>query len=152
MSDSAYESPFSLPTSRIKAVVVYCSDGRMADAVDDFAQTALGLAWHDRFVIPGGVACLAGHFEAHRIEQAVAEQLKFLIADHQLDRVVLVGHENCAYYLDRLGVAPERAMDRIREDLRRSARRIRGLGRTVTVESYLATFHGGHVRFEPVEE
>src|ERR1700744_379954 len=102
----AYHSPLPFDADRIRAAAVHCSDGRFGEHIDDFLHNVLGLPKYDRLAVPGGAACLAGHFATYREEEALAEQLRFLIAAHQITRVVLIAHEGCAYYLERLHVSP----------------------------------------------
>ena len=86
-----YDSIVPFDSARIGAAALYCSDGRWGEAFDDFLH-ALELPRYDRLAVPGGAACLAGHFDAHREEDAVLAQLEFLINVHELRRVVLIAH------------------------------------------------------------
>ena len=97
---------------------------------------------------PGGPASLAGHRDRPEGGEAEA-QLGFLVEAHRLRRVILIAHAPCAYYGQKLGLAPE-AADRVqRDDLARGARRVRRLG-AVRVDTYLATVVEGRVRFNPI--
>jgi hypothetical protein len=146
-----YESRHPYDEARIGAAAIYCSDGRVGAHFDDFLQGGLELPRYDRVALPGGAACLAGHPEAHLEEQGVIDELHFLVEAHGLQRVVLVAHENCAFYAVRLRLAG-RQMELVqRADLVRAAafvRRVTGLER---VEGYYARRVAERVRFEPVE-
>ena len=48
--------------NRVGAAAVYCSDGRYGEHFDGFLHNALKLPRYDRLALPGGAACLAGHF------------------------------------------------------------------------------------------
>ena len=74
-----YQSSVRFDENRIRAAAIYCSDGRFGEQCDDFLHNALQLPRYDRLAVPGGAACLAGHFLAHREEDALVEQLRFLI-------------------------------------------------------------------------
>ena len=74
-----YDSPIPFDSRRIQAAAVYCSDGRLGEQVDDLLQHALQLPRYDRLAVPGGAACLAGHFSTYREEEGVIEQLRFLV-------------------------------------------------------------------------
>ena len=146
-----YDSTVPYESTRIHAAAIYCSDGRIGEHFDDFLQNGLALPRYDRLALPGGPACLAGHPQAHLEEQGVVDELKFLVEAHELQRVVLIMHEGCAFYAARLGLT-ERRMELVqRADLVRAAafvRRVTGLDR---VEGYYARRLEGRTRFEPVE-
>jgi hypothetical protein len=145
-----YRSTVPFEESRIRAAAVYCSDGRIGEQCDDFLHNALGLPRYDRVAVPGGPACLAGHFAAYREEDAVKAQLEFLIAAHQLERVVLIAHQDCAFYTTFLDLSPIGLAEQQREDLRKAAARVRELGKDLTVDTYFAVLEDGVVAFEPV--
>ena len=147
----AYESTLAFEEGRIGAAAVYCSDGRFGEQFDDFLHNALDLPRYDRLAVPGGAACLADHFATHREGDAVAAQLEFLITVHQLQRVVLIAHEGCAFYTDRLRISPLAVPEQQREDLTKAVERVKQLGRQVLVEAYFARLEGGRVVFERVE-
>jgi len=69
-----------------------------------------------------GPACLAGYFAAYRDRETVVGQLEFLINVHRLQRVVLIAHEDCAFYTERLDASPLGLDKRQREDLRQGCR------------------------------
>ena len=146
-----YESRIPYDQARIHAGAIYCSDGRMGEHFDDFLQNGLGLPRYDRVALPGGPACLAGHAQAHLEEQGVIDELKFLVEVHGLKRIVLIAHENCAFYATRLELR-ERRMELVqRADLVRAAAyvvRVTGLAR---VDAFFARRVEDRVMFEPVE-
>src|SRR5215208_3640206 len=110
---------------RIHAAAIYCSDGRMGEHFDDFLMNGLKLPRYDRLALPGGPAALAEHPETKLEHAAVADELKFLIEVHGLKRVVLIQHQNCAFYTGRLqleGFAVERTQ---LEDLASAAQFVR---------------------------
>ncbi len=144
-SEVAYES------ERINAAAVYCSDGRFGEQCDDFLHNALKLPRYDRMIVPGGAACLVGHEAVHLEEGGVVEQLKFLIEAHELRQIVLIAHEDCAYYRQRLKVADDEFETRQREDLATAARRLRGMASVITVECFMLRVDGQTVYFERVE-
>jgi carbonic anhydrase-like protein len=150
MGAPAFRSSIPYNPERIGAAAIYCSDGRYNEQFDEFLHAHLGLPRYDRVVVPGGAACLAGHISAWRDEEAVAEQLRFLIESHALERVVLIAHKGCGFYLKRLHVREEAVRARQVEDLARAAERIAMLARGVLVDAYIAGVEGGNVAFEAV--
>ncbi len=133
---------------RIQAAALYCSDGRFGDQVDDLLHNALELPRYDRLVVPGGPACLAGHFTSFREDEAVMEQLRFLVTVHRIRQLVLIAHQDCAYYGEHLGITPTQIESRQKEDLARVRERLRGLNSDLQVQVFFARQDGGAVRFE----
>lgn len=132
------------------AAAVYCSDGRVGEHFDDFLKNGLSLPRYDRVALPGGPGCLAGHTEA-RLEQAgVIDELKFLTDAHAIERVILIQHESCAFYAQRIGVTPDRMTGLQRADLVRAAFQIRRVSSEIAIEAYFASPDGSGMVFEQV--
>jgi hypothetical protein len=149
---AVYESPLRLDDHRIHAAAIYCSDGRFGEVFDDFLHNALRLPRYDRLALPGGAACLAGRFLACREEDGLVEQLRFLLRAHGIERVVLIAHQDCAFYLERRRLAAAELEAQQRDDLRIAAERIRTLARSLRIEAFFARKQvAGAVRFEPLE-
>ena len=138
-----YRSSIPYDTERIGAAAVYCSDGRFGEQIDDLVFNALKLPRYDRLAVPGGAACLAGHFNAYREEEGVAEQLRFLLDVHAVKRVILIAHEGCAYYTEWLRVAPLQLEARQHEDLEKAIRRVSRFGVGIEVTAFFARRRGG---------
>ena len=147
-----FESSVRFDSNRIRAAAVYCSDGRFGDQFDELMHTGLKLPRYDRLAVPGGAACLASHFETYREEEGVVEQLRFLVHVHGLERVVLIAHDECAFYTQRLKVSPLQLESRQREDLKKAVSRVRSIGPRLSVEGFFArkTWEG-IIQFEAVE-
>ncbi len=146
-----YQSSVPFDPQRIRTLAVYCSDGRFGEQVDDLLQNALQLPRYDRLALPGGGACLAGHFSTYREEEAALAQLRFLVEAHDLQRVVLIAHEDCAYYTERLHISHLQLETRQHEDLAQAVSRVRGLAHGLTVAAYFARKQGGRICFEPLD-
>jgi hypothetical protein len=145
-----FESKLIFDDARIHAAAVYCSDGRFGEMMDDFLMNHLRLPRYDRLAVPGGAAALAGHFATYREEEAELEQLRFLAEVHGLERVILIAHQGCAYYSERLKVSPIDLKGRQLEDLQKATRRVRALDERLRVEPYFASLDAHVVRFEPI--
>ncbi|MBL1217978.1 MAG: hypothetical protein D8M59_10850 [Planctomycetes bacterium] len=146
-----YESKTPFEVKRIKAAAVYCSDGRFGEPFDELMQTGLELPRYDRLAIPGGAACLAGHFSAYREEEAAVAQLKFLVEIHGLEQVVLIAHEECAFYTERLRISALQLRSRQREDMEKAVRRVKAIDSRLAVHAFFAwKSDHGYVEFEPV--
>jgi hypothetical protein len=150
---SVYESPLRFDEDRIRAAAVYCSDGRFGEQVDDFLNNALKLPRYDRLAVPGGAACLAGHLFAYREEWALVEQVHVLIRAHALERLVLIAHQDCAFYAQQMRVSAVPLETRQREDLQTAAERIRSFAPNLLVEVFFARKHSdGTIRFESLAQ
>jgi hypothetical protein len=148
----AFESSVRFDSHRIRAAAVYCSDGRYGDQIDELMHTALELPRYDRLAVPGGSACLAGHFMTYREEEGVVEQLRFLVQVHGLERVVLIAHQDCAFYIERLQVSPLQLESQQREDMRKAVARVRSMEAHLRIDAYFAhRTQQGTVQFHLVE-
>jgi hypothetical protein len=146
-----YESPQPYEDARIHAAAVYCSDGRIGEQIDDFLHKGLGLPRYDRVAVPGGPACLSGRLMAFWEARGVEDQLRFLAKVHGLSRVVLIAHEGCAYYAQRLGIPPAEVARAQREDLVRARQVVETLAGVIG-EPYVARLAGTAVRFEALRD
>jgi hypothetical protein len=130
---------------------MYCADGRVGEHFDDFMQNGLKLPRYDRIALPGGPACLAGYSQARLEEQGVIDELNFLIEAHKLSKVVLIQHENCAFYANRLTVRQESMKQLQIADLSRAAYSIRHHTKLERIEGYYLHITENGVEFEKVE-
>jgi len=146
-----YESKLPYHTKRMHAAAIYCSDGRVCEQYDDFLQNGLKLPRYDRVALPGGPACLAGYSQARLEEAGVIDELKFLVDAHGLKRVVLIQHEDCAFYSARLEVPRDSLEQLQKSDLVRATYAIRHAMNMETVDGYFARRTDTGVLFEPVE-
>src|SRR6185436_13996647 len=119
--EHVYDSVVPYEAARIHAAALYCSDGRIGNQIDDFLQQGLRLPRYDRLACPGGPAALSGALSAFWEGRGVEDQLRFLLGVHDLQHMVLIAHAGCAYYGQRLGLAPEEAVRRQRADLTHAA-------------------------------
>ena len=147
---ATFVSQLPYERERIHAAAVYCSDGRFGDHVDDFLHRGLGLPRYDRVACPGGPACLAGRlatfWEAHSVE----EQLRFLAQVHDVERIVLIAHAECAYYARRLQVPLDRIESEQKEDLFKAQMAVTRVVPRIAVPLYFARHADGQIVFEPV--
>ena len=147
-----FNSSVKYNVDRIQAAAVYCSDGRFGEQFDDLMHNALGLPRYDRLAVPGGPACLARHFSLYREEDGVSEQLRFLVQVHQLQRIVLIAHQNCAFYTQRLQISALHLETQQHEDMQKAVERVRSIGPNLLIEAFFARMkHDGTIHFEVVE-
>jgi len=143
-----YQSDLPFNDARIRAAAVYCSDGRFGEILDDFIANHLRLPRYDRLAVPGGAAALAGRSATPPEEEAEFAQLRFLAEVHDIERVVLVAHQDCAYYRERLDVSRADLKARQLEDLRKAAARVRAVDERLRVEASFAALDDRQVTFE----
>ena len=147
---TSYQSPIPYVGERIHAAAIYCSDGRVGEHFDDFLTNGLCLPRYDRVALPGGPACLAGHREAHLEQAGVLDELRFLVEAHELDRVVLIQHEACAFYEARLGVSGAEMKTRQIDDIARATTLIKDQLGIAKVEAYFARRTGATMHFDVI--
>jgi hypothetical protein len=139
-------TPFE--SERVRAVAIYCSDGRYGDSIDDFLHHHLGLPNYDRLALAGGPAWL-GFRSSSSISQygLVRDQLDFLVQVHGLRRAVLIGHYGCAYYLRRHIGDADSILPTQLQDLADAASTVRNWYTMLQVETFLARADAGQVHF-----
>jgi hypothetical protein len=133
---------------RIFAAAVHCSDGRLGEHIDDFLQNGLALPRYDRVACPGGPVALSGRFSAYWETRGVEEQLRFLAHVHEIRRVVLIAHTDCAYYSRCLGFTRTEMESEQKEDLEKAFWAVQRIIPGIDVERYYARISGEQVRFE----
>ena len=148
MPDHAFHStrPFDAD-SGLPAVAVYCSDGRFASACEQFLENHLMIERCDRLVIPGGPGALAEHPEASADADVLIGNLRFLVTAHKLDRLVLISHEQCGFYLHRLQLTESDLLAQQQRDTVAAVQRMRSLTGVSRVEAYRAVIVDDHVSF-----
>ena len=146
-----FDSRTPYEPERIHAAAIYCSDGRLGEHFDDFLMHGLKLPRYDRVALPGGPAALADHPETRLAHQAVVDELSFLVEVHGLQRIVLIQHQNCAFYTNRLGLSGFEVEVVQRNDLAAAAECDRNNRRVAHVETYFARRFDSAVRFEKIE-
>ena len=150
MCDRHYVSKLPYNKDRIQAAAMYCSDGRVGDHFDDFMHGGLNLPRYDRVALPGGPACLAGYTEARLEEEGVIDELQFLVTAHKLTRIVLIQHQGCAFYMNRLKVRETSVEQLQKADLVRAAYTIRHWVKLEQIEGYFLRQEGSEFVFERV--
>jgi hypothetical protein len=152
MKPTAFTSRHAWNPDRIRALAVYCSDGRWGEAFDEFCHDSLGLPRYDRFAVPGGPAWLAlRHVALLGPYGAARDQLHFLVRAHALERIILITHYGCALYGELLGRDPDGCLPDQKEDLRTAATTLRGWFAGLQVEAYVAMREGERVSFHALE-
>jgi hypothetical protein len=79
-------------SNRPHVLVMACSDGRLQEPLDEFLNTALGISYYDRVLLPGGPGALAPSGTEFMRTARMTEEVRFLIDAHQIEEIVLVYH------------------------------------------------------------
>lgn len=135
---------------RVKALALYCSDGRWGDAFDEFCHKRLLIPRYDRWAVPGGPAWLIPRDHNKEFFQAVHHQLEFLVRAHALERMVLIAHHGCAYYGDLLRKESDDCLPTQMDDLRTGRANLQEWFPTLAVDCYLAMRRGPRLSFHQV--
>ncbi len=142
-------SPFRV--EHPSTLALYCSDGRFAGAVEEFARH-LGHDRLDVLAIPGGPTLLHPSWAVRFFESdTVCSALDFLVEAHRIADVLLLAHEGCGYYRARYpGDSDEDRVRRQHVDLTAAARVVRARHTQANVSAYFMRVEGGHVAFHRV--
>ncbi|MEM7625249.1 MAG: carbonic anhydrase [Planctomycetota bacterium] len=144
------DEPFD--AHRIHALAVYCSDGRYGEQFDDFLHNHLKLPRYDRLAVPGGPACLTGHYSTANELAGIRSQIQFLIEAHGLEHVVLIQHHGCAFYAHARADTDAQAMRPDQDhDLSLAKAEILRMAPGLKVTTAHARLVDNHVSFESVE-
>jgi hypothetical protein len=146
-----FTSTWAWDAERVRAMALYCSDGRWGLAFDEFCHKHLRIPQYDRWAVPGGPAWLVPSEEDNGFSQAARQQLDFLVEAHGLERIVLITHYGCAYYGQQLKCSPDESLPAQSADLRRAAATLQQWYPNMRVESYLAMRSGSQLSFHAVE-
>jgi hypothetical protein len=152
MTEPTFRSTYTWNPERIRALAIYCSDGRWGEAFDEFCHEGLHIPRYDRFAVPGGPAWLTlRDISLLTPYSAAREQLDFLVRAHELERIVLVAHYGCAFYAQITRQEPDAFLSVQIEDLRTAAGTVRAWFAGIQVEGYVAMRPEGRLQFHAVE-
>src|SRR5436305_11776173 len=136
---------------RIHAMAIYCSDGRFGEAFDEFCHQKLQIPRYDRFAVPGGPAWInPGVAAAQDLYRSARAQLDFLVRVHDLERIVLITHSPCAFYIEHLKKEPHECLEAQFSDIHTAAQRLRLWFPKMQVEGYLAHRGETAISFHPI--
>jgi hypothetical protein len=136
---------------RIHAMAIYCSDGRFGEAFDEFCHQKLKIPRYDRFAVPGGPAWINPSVAAAQdLYRSARAQLDFLVQVHDLERIVLITHSPCAFYIEHLKKAPHECLESQFSDIHTAAQRLRLWFPKIQVEGYLARRDHQAISFHPI--
>lgn len=95
---SSFKSSLKVNSARADTLVVHCSSHRVQAALGEFLNKGLDLKNYELLVLPGGPQCLTLVEYLPKYSWAVTKWVRFLVEAHELNRVVLIAHQDCGWY------------------------------------------------------
>jgi len=147
--------------SRIKrtdtsVLAIHCGDYRFQDAFREFLNNSLNLDGnYDLLVIPGGPLSLALFEYLPKFQWASLRWLRFFAEQHKIQRLILIQHQDCAFYrtVPLYLHASKEPRQRQEQDLRRVREVMRRDLPQLTVETYYAGWDAtDHVKIDLIDE
>lgn len=139
------------PRVHADTVAVLCSEAHYQRHFQEFLRRGLRTEHCALMAVPGGAHCLTLADSFPRFAWAGWRWLEFLIDQTGAERVVLVAHEDCRWYLDRrFGLTSKQVRDRQSADLQRVRASIKERIPGKRVELYFGRLEGDRATFEVV--
>ncbi len=134
-----------------KPLVIHCSDPRYQPHFQEFLDRGLNLGHYALIAVPGGPQFMTLAEYLPKFAWSGWRWLKFMERVASPERIILIAHEDCRWYVD-MGFAADPA--RLREkqvgDLRVVREAVRERFRT-RVDLYYARMDGDHAAFESAD-
>jgi len=149
--------PLTEPTEnwvgpQVDTLAVFCSDGRFKQMTDHFLKDGVKAPNCDLFAVPGGPGWLTVDMFNYNECDVATRWIRELIEKHGLKRVLLIAHEDCAFYKDKYkDLSPADIQKRQLAELHLAQERVEQLGHKVQVELYYADIVDDHVTFKRVK-
>lgn len=146
VSDS--KSTYRINKVAPQALVVHCADPRFQDAFRKFVTNELGITNYSPIIIGGGVHALGMQSFLPKNFKILWEQIKFFIKKQQLTQVIIINHEDCAWYEKMKGYHPK--IDKLLKgklDVLTAAKVILGDFPLVEVRAFWAALDGDEITF-----
>lgn len=139
MTDYKLASRLTLGGTDVLAI--HCGDFRFQSAFREFLSISLGLdGKYDLLVVPGGPLSLTLSEYLPQFSWASWKWTRFFVEQHQIQRLILIQHQDCAFYRTMPLHLHDSAVPRERQeqDLRRATNAIKKDLPQLTVELYYA--------------
>jgi hypothetical protein len=132
------------------ALVVHCSDPRYQPHFQDFLRNGLGLEHYALLAVPGSVHALTLTEYLPKFSWVGWRWVTFLADLLRPDRVILIGHHDCRWYLDPRFQHLHGGTDEAQHaDLRRVKAELRTRLPGARIETWFARLDGLAASFEP---
>jgi carbonic anhydrase len=142
--EQAYVTELPWDPQRPETVVVSCVDGRWYRHFQEFARIHLGAGpCTDFMAVPGGVEPMTLADDTPKDFNFFRRRLEALVDAHGTRRIIIIAHQDCAWYRAQLGAASADTMrSRQIADMRRATSWLRARFDGVAVQSYFARLSG----------
>jgi|SRR5579863_1348645 len=95
----SYSTAALLNRTDTDVLAIHCGDHRFQAAFQDFLNQGLKLAGnYDLIVIPGGPQSLTAVEYLPKFSWASRRWFRFFVENHELHRLILIQHQDCAWY------------------------------------------------------
>jgi len=135
-------------------LAIHCGDYRFQSAFHEFLNQSLKLDGnYDLMVIPGGPLSLTLMEYLPKFSWSSWKWLRFFVEQHEVRRLILIQHQDCAFYRTMPHHLHSSAEPRQRQeqDLRRAAQAMKKELEHLTVELYYAGWDAtDHIRVDSV--
>ncbi len=142
--EPVYVAELPWDAERPQTVVVTCVDGRWYRHFQEFARAHLKAGpCTDFMAVPGGIEPMTLADDVPKDFNFFRRRLEALVEAHGTRRIVVIAHQDCAWYRERMGAATAEAM-RAKQvaDIRRAASWLRARFEGVSVQPYFARLSG----------
>jgi hypothetical protein len=153
--------PSYLATSKVnrtdaEVLAVHCSDHRFQAGIREFLDKGLNLNEnYDLLIMPGGPQCLTLLEYLPKFAWAGKKWFRFLVENHELNRLILIAHQDCGWYksLPLHLHSSQEPRQRQEEDLRRAHHALHADFPLLQIELYYAGWDAtDRVTVEPIKE
>ncbi len=79
-------------------LVIHCSDYRFRKAFEVFLKEDFGIEYYDSLIVPGASQILSFMNFLPKFSAIFEKFANFLVEKHGIKRVILIMHEDCAWY------------------------------------------------------
>lgn len=142
--EQAYVTELPWVPERPETVVITCVDGRWYGHFQEFARVHLHAGpCTDFMAVPGGIEPMTLADDVPKDFNFFRRRLEALVDAHGTRRIIVIAHQDCAWYRERMGGASAEAM-RARQvsDMRRGASWLRSRFEGIVVQPFFARLSG----------
>ena len=142
--EQAYVTELPWDPERPETVVITCVDGRWYGHFRNSRREHLNAGpCTDFMAVPGGIEPMTLADEVPKDFNFFRRRLEALVEAHGTRRIIVIAHQDCAWYRERMGGASAEAM-RAKQvaDMRRAASWLRARFEGVVVQPYFARLSG----------
>ena len=130
-------------------VVVHCSDPRYQPHFQEFLRVHMKLDRYGLVAIPGGAQCFTLSSYLPKFAWSGLRWMKFMVNLTNPARVILIGHDDCRWYIENRFVHDAaRAKEHIISDMRGARSELNERFPGVPVDLFYATLVDGTGNFE----